>query len=108
MLSFVKQVFRQHFLIIACAVFVGIFWPQLRQNITFFKQYYKNVEKTAVDSKSVRVLTADDLAKYDGILKPQIYLSLLGTVYDVTKGTKHYGTDGAYSFFAGIVLNSFP
>ncbi|XP_074604624.1 neuferricin isoform X2 [Brevipalpus obovatus] len=49
-----------------------------------------------------KLFTKQQLAKYDGSSNSQaIYLSYLGTVYDVTKGARHYQTGGAYSFFAG-------
>lgn len=30
-----------------------------------------------------------------------IYLALLGRIYDVTRGKKHYGPGGGYHFFSG-------
>jgi len=49
------------------------------------------------------LLTIDQLAKYDGSPNaPGLYLALLGKIYDVSKGSKHYGPDGGYHFFAGM------
>jgi cytochrome b involved in lipid metabolism len=31
----------------------------------------------------------------------KLRLAILGEVYDVTAGRRHYGKDGGYSFFAG-------
>lgn len=31
----------------------------------------------------------------------KVRLAILGQVFDVTKGRRHYGKDGGYSFFAG-------
>jgi len=44
----------------------------------------------------------EDLAQYDGSdeTKP-ILLAVIGEVFDVTKGGKHYGKEGGYSGFAG-------
>jgi len=46
--------------------------------------------------------TDADLAAYDGTDpdKP-ILLAINGTIYDVTKGRRHYGPGGSYHFFAG-------
>ncbi|KIM96436.1 hypothetical protein OIDMADRAFT_170147 [Oidiodendron maius Zn] len=46
--------------------------------------------------------TDADLAAYDGTDpdKP-ILLAINGTIYDVSKGGKHYGPGGSYHFFAG-------
>lgn len=51
---------------------------------------------------AVRVLSKEELAKYDGSEgSPGIYLALLGVVYDVSKGSSYYGPGGGYSFFSG-------
>ena len=49
--------------------------------------------------------TKDELAEYDGGSdSPGLYLGILGRVYDVSAGKKHYGENGGYSFFRGTVL----
>ena len=49
-----------------------------------------------------KVFTKDELAKY-GADKggDKVYLAMLGRVFDVSKGKKHYGKGGGYSFFSG-------
>ncbi|XP_057294351.1 neuferricin-like [Hydractinia symbiolongicarpus] len=47
------------------------------------------------------IMSKEELKKYSGEAD-KIYLAILGKVFDVTKGRKHYGKDGGYSFFAGI------
>lgn len=32
------------------------------------------------------------------------YLAILGRIYDVQKGVKHYGPSGGYHFFAGWIF----
>jgi predicted heme/steroid binding protein len=51
----------------------------------------------------VRVFSAEELAKFDGKSGSHrpIYVAYLGEVFDVSKGRKHYGAEGGYSFFAG-------
>ncbi|XP_060115371.1 neuferricin isoform X2 [Heteronotia binoei] len=48
------------------------------------------------------VLNAAELSRYTGgVGSPGLYLAVLGKVFDVQRGHKHYGPGGAYSFFAG-------
>ena len=62
-----------------------------------------SVVRTSSDS----VFTEEDLAMYDGTdTSRAIYLALLGSVYDVSSGRKHYGPDGSYGFFSGLLLAS--
>ncbi|NWH71921.1 NEUFC protein, partial [Piaya cayana] len=49
-----------------------------------------------------RLLSAAQLGRYRGAAgQPGLYLALLGRVFDVERGRKHYGPGGAYSGFAG-------
>lgn len=108
MISFFKEVVRQHYFVLIITIFSAIFWPQIKQ------QYYgyiisetgtsgKSVDKTAIDDVvDVHLFTKDELSKYDGDENSLgLYLSIMGTVYDVQKGVKHYGVGGGYHFFAG-------
>ncbi|XP_069556827.1 neuferricin [Brachyistius frenatus] len=50
----------------------------------------------------VRLLSKRDLSLYDGQEGSDgLYLAILGQVFDVHKGNKHYGPGGAYHFMAG-------
>jgi len=47
------------------------------------------------------LFTADQLREYDGKKGAKgLYLAILGKVFDVHKGSKHYGPNGGYHFFA--------
>lgn len=46
------------------------------------------------------MLTSEELARHDGHHHPTIYLAVLGTVYDVTSGAKHYSRKGPYRALA--------
>lgn len=47
-----------------------------------------------------RLLSKEELSSYDGGHgSPGLYLAVLGQVFDVQKGRKHYGPGGSYSFF---------
>jgi cytochrome b involved in lipid metabolism len=50
--------------------------------------------------KDARLFTRKELAESVGDA-PVLRLAILGKVYDVSKGRKHYGKDAGYSFFAG-------
>ncbi|EFO17290.2 hypothetical protein LOAG_11209 [Loa loa] len=51
---------------------------------------------------SLPVLTKEQLSFFDGTRPSKgTYLSILGRIYDVQKGVKHYGPGGSYHFFAG-------
>ena len=50
-----------------------------------------------------RLVTLNELAVHgsvNGTLRPY-WLAIMGRVYDVDKGERHYGPDGGYSFFTG-------
>ncbi|XP_072325261.1 neuferricin [Scyliorhinus torazame] len=49
-----------------------------------------------------RLFTKSELSRYTGEKGSEgLYLAVLGQVFDVSKGKKHYGPGGSYSFFAG-------
>lgn len=49
-----------------------------------------------------RMFTVDELAFYNGEENsPGVYIAILGKVYDVGRGRKHYGPGGTYHVFAG-------
>lgn len=50
-----------------------------------------------------RVLTAAELLQYRGLPgQPGCYVAVLGRVYDVAEGIKHYGPGQTYHGFAGV------
>ncbi|OAA57574.1 membrane-associated progesterone receptor [Niveomyces insectorum RCEF 264] len=50
-----------------------------------------------------RYMTLDELAQYDGTdADKPIYLSINGSIYDVTAGRRIYGPGGSYHWFAGV------
>lgn len=49
-----------------------------------------------------RMLTEDELTLYNGEPNSKgLYLAILGQVFDVERGRKHYGPGGGYHFFTG-------
>lgn len=56
-------------------------------------------ELVLVVHSQIKIFTKEELATK--VAPPAVHVALLGSVYDVTSGAKHYGPGGAYSFFAG-------
>ena len=57
---------------------------------------------TSPPQVALRAVTQSELAQHVG--QPAgspIWISILGEVFDVTPGARHYGPDGGYHFFAG-------
>ncbi|NXX42288.1 NEUFC protein, partial [Tricholaema leucomelas] len=53
-------------------------------------------------SARIRLLSVAELARYRGAAgEPGLYLAVLGRVFDVKRGRRHYGPGGAYSGLAG-------
>lgn len=52
------------------------------------------------NSDGQRVFTASELKQYSN-LENGLYLSILGQVFDVSRGEKHYGPSGSYHAFIG-------
>ncbi|KZC04583.1 Neuferricin, partial [Dufourea novaeangliae] len=57
----------------------------------------KSVPKANTERK---IFTPNELKKYTN-LKDGLYISILGQVFDVTEGAKHYGPGAAYHVFTG-------
>jgi predicted heme/steroid binding protein len=55
-------------------------------------------------ANAVRIVSQEELAgkvAKDGDSEPELWLSILGEVYDVSSGAKFYGEGGPYGIFAG-------
>lgn len=52
------------------------------------------------NSDGSKVFTTSELKRYTD-LENGLYLSILGQIFDVTKGEKHYGPGGNYYAFTG-------
>lgn len=48
-----------------------------------------------------RIMSPQSLALYNGKGNHPLYLAILGQVFDVTAGVRHYGKDGGYHGFVG-------
>ncbi|CAL1539005.1 unnamed protein product [Lymnaea stagnalis] len=56
----------------------------------------------APNTNQYKIFTKDELATFKGENNGKVYLGIVGHVFDVTKGRKHYGPGGGYEFFAGV------
>ncbi|XP_055911395.1 neuferricin homolog [Eupeodes corollae] len=108
MFAVLKHLFKLQFLIILIAVFAGIYYPQILEKIKsliFEISSSSDNEPIAVKfsaENDIQLFSKAALAKFNGENEDEpIYLSILGSVYDVSKGRKHYGTGCSYSYFAG-------
>lgn len=96
MISFLVHFVRQHFLIICCCVITALVWPNLRMHLMGKEQ---SLPSTSTNSETT--IRLDELAKFDGIQNDKLYLSILGSVFDVTKGVRHYKSGETYNYFVG-------
>ncbi|KAJ1357591.1 hypothetical protein KIN20_015769 [Parelaphostrongylus tenuis] len=66
------------------------------------KDDLKTIDAEVQFGDEMQIFKAEQLALFDGSRPSRpIYLAILGRVYNVDKGKKHYGKDGGYHFFAG-------
>ncbi|GAB0087871.1 Neuferricin homolog [Sergentomyia squamirostris] len=101
MLSLVKKVSVLQCLMIIVAV-LAMWRPVWLKD--FCKDHIiPHLLKSPAKRESGEVLfTLDELSKYNGANGSKgLYIAIMGTVYDVEKGRKHYGPGGSYHFFAG-------
>lgn len=66
--------------------------------------FYLKVSSPVITSRisKSKLFTSEELKEYNGEKDSKgTYLSILGDVYDVTRGQKHYGPGGPYHIFAG-------
>ncbi|RUS88361.1 hypothetical protein EGW08_003873 [Elysia chlorotica] len=88
--------------VLAC-IFAYLYDPKTcRSCVRALLKYVNGGYDQNAGSSNVKVFTREELSKYKGEDGGDVYLALLGSVYDVTKGKRHYGPGGGYSFFSGI------
>lgn len=87
---------------VALLLCLDIFKPQREKLISLIPTNIKDRVFSDISAHSKdRLFTLDELEKYRGQDGNDIYLAILGQVFDVTKGSKHYGPGGTYHFFTG-------
>lgn len=71
------------------------------QLLYFWPPFQSSKHASVSESITSNMFTVESLKQYNGVDKPQLYLALLGKVFDVTKGSQHYGAGKSYNFFIG-------
>ncbi|CAH0406359.1 unnamed protein product [Chilo suppressalis] len=77
-------------------VLVGILYRDSLQ--IYFNNFIQN-SKNFSQGKSI--YTPEQLSKFNGVSGNRMYLAILGTIFDVSKGIKHYGDGSPYNYFVG-------
>lgn len=60
--------------------------------------------KFNADNAGEKLFTLEELKTYSGENAKYLYLSILGSVFDVSKGISYYGTGQMYNCFIGIYI----
>ncbi|XP_022918118.1 neuferricin homolog [Onthophagus taurus] len=66
--------------------------------ITELLHYQKGVN---LNDNKMKLFTPEELSLCSGVDKKHLYLAILGNVFDVSKGSKHYGPGKTYNCFIG-------
>ncbi|XP_063916710.1 neuferricin [Zophobas morio] len=80
---------------------VSIFFALLAFYYPSFVPFLAKFAPQKPNPKNSRLFTPEELQLYNGNDKPELYLAVLGKIFDVSKGSKHYGPGKAYNFFVG-------
>lgn len=73
----------------------------------YFSDTYKYCFNSATnfffghEARHKPLFTKEELKKYNGVDTPELYLAILGNVYNVTKGESSYGPGQTYHIFIG-------
>uniref|UniRef100_A0A1A9X3Y7 Cytochrome b5 heme-binding domain-containing protein n=1 Tax=Glossina brevipalpis TaxID=37001 RepID=A0A1A9X3Y7_9MUSC len=97
-------VFRRHFLklqfVLVITAILGFYYPKIWEQLRSISFITKNGNLSAEKYNDL-LFTKGQLTAFNGVVEQPIYLALLGRVYDVSSGVKHYGPGCTYHFFAG-------
>lgn len=90
---------KEIIILIVVSVGLAVYGPNIARELYSLVQEENNTDSA---EPTVQMFSQEELAKYDGTEGSKgIYLSILGQVFDVTKGVKHYGPGGSYNIFVG-------
>lgn len=62
--------------------------------------YSMHAQADPSQARTTRVFTVRELGAYDGAARPEIYLSIMGRVFDVSTGAEYYAVGESYACFA--------
>ncbi|XP_022120434.2 neuferricin [Pieris rapae] len=63
--------------------------------------YFKNNNLDSNISGVQLLLTEEDLSHFNGVRNKKLYLGILGSVFDVSSGKRHYMEGSSYHYFVG-------
>lgn len=69
---------------------------------TYWNQIFQYNEKHTNKSSKFKLFTSEEISQYNGIEMSELYLVILGNIFNVTKGAKYYGPGETYHVFVGI------
>ncbi|XP_053988470.1 neuferricin isoform X1 [Hylaeus volcanicus] len=76
----------------------------MQKGLNFIDSIYstlnRNSNSVSKPNTEPKIFTSNQLKKYTNV-KDGLYISILGQVFDVTKGVKHYGPGATYHVFTG-------
>lgn len=50
----------------------------------------------------IKLFSVEELKKYNGIDRPDLYLAVVGNIYNVSGKSQFYGPGQTYNFFVGL------
>nr|XP_016936753.1 neuferricin homolog [Drosophila suzukii] len=109
MFGLLRHLFKLQFLFVVAAVLAGVYRTEIKQ---FLRRHTDDYLDTTDRDAGVPVafqtgdevgtlFTQAELAHFNGEDGRPLYLALLGSVFDVSRGIKHYGSGCSYNFFVG-------
>lgn len=87
-------------IILVVSVFVLLVSLYLTQYSVILKTFFAYLFDQNINSE--RLFTAKGLQRYNGTEVAELYLAILGVVYDVTRSSQHYGAGKTYNVFVGM------
>lgn len=89
------------YLVALCAAGLALWWAPHGRSLSGWLLQLSD-SPVGVPADPGRLLDRQELSQYsEGETGEGLYLALLGQVFDVEKGRKHYGPQGGYRFFTG-------
>lgn len=102
MIALIKQSIKDHHRILLLSMVVGFFLPYIKKNLNIYLTS-KTTVITENSNSLERIFTTSELSEYNGEKNSKgLFIAIMGTVYDVESGRKHYGPGNSYNFFAGL------
>lgn len=66
------------------------------------QNYYGN-NQIEVMKFQKNLMTSEDLQNYNGKIIDKLYVAVIGSIFDVSAGSRHYGFGESYHYFVGKI-----